>query len=205
MDGFHHQVTIDPFWRQWSKRRWCKRKCKCERVQYTEYDAHSSAFRKVVYKSRGLSAIFQFFGAASIQVRLLFEGGLYAKSWVCKTRKSGLAHVKWKWNLTPWLFQNYLKRKQTFGMQKSGKILFYIDDIRPLFSSCGFHSSAVYVQLEFGESAASIWVRLLIKCGFYTRLYGTYTIVENVQNRERERFNLDQTGRWERSKDKENK
>ena len=28
------------------------------------------------------------------------------------------------------------------------------------------------MQLEFGESAASIRVRLLIKCGFYTRLYG---------------------------------
>ena len=56
------------------------------------------------------AANFQLFGAASIQVwllfqvRLLFEGGLYAKSWVCKTRKSGLAHVKWKWNLTWRLF-----------------------------------------------------------------------------------------------------
>ena len=34
--------------------------------------------RKVVYKSRSLDAIFQLFVAASIQVRLLFEGGLYA-------------------------------------------------------------------------------------------------------------------------------
>ena len=48
----------------------------------------------------------------------------------------------------------------------------YIDDTRPPFSSCGFYWSAAYVQLEFGESAASIRVRLLIKCGFYTRLYG---------------------------------
>ena len=30
----------------------------------------------------------------------------------------------------------------------------------------------------------------------------SYTIVENVQNREREGFNLDQTGRGKRSKDK---
>ena len=29
------------------------------------------------------------------------------------------------------------------------------------------------MQVEFGESAASIRVRLLIKCRFYTRLYGT--------------------------------
>ena len=40
------------------------------------------------------------------------------------------------------------------------------------FSSCGFYSSAAYMQLEFGKSAASIRVRLLIKCSFYTRLYG---------------------------------
>ena len=46
----------------------------------------------------GLCAIFQFFGAASIQVRLLFEGGLYAQSWVCKTRKkrSGACKIKVK-------------------------------------------------------------------------------------------------------------
>ena len=38
-----------------------------------------------------------------------------------------------------------------------------------------FYSSVAYghVQLEFGESAASIPVRLLIKCGFCTRLYGS--------------------------------
>ena len=35
-------------------------------------------YRQVVYKSRGLCAIVHLFGAASIQVRLLFEGGLYA-------------------------------------------------------------------------------------------------------------------------------
>ena len=33
-------------------------------------------YRKFVYKSRSLCAIFQLFGAASIQVRLLFESGL---------------------------------------------------------------------------------------------------------------------------------
>ena len=33
------------------------------------------SYRKVVYKSHGLCAIFQLFGAASIQVRLLFEDG----------------------------------------------------------------------------------------------------------------------------------
>ena len=51
------------------------------------------------------------------------------------------------------LLQNYFKFKQTFGIQVEG-FSFSIDDIRPLFSSCGFCSSAAYVQLEFGESAA---------------------------------------------------
>ena len=48
---------------------------------------------------------------ASIQVWLLFEGGLYAKSWNCKTRKSSLAHVKWKWNLTLRLFYSAITTK----------------------------------------------------------------------------------------------
>ena len=54
----------------------------------------SSKYWKVVYKNCGLRAIFQLFGAASIQVRLLFEGDLFAKFSVSNTHKSGLAHVK---------------------------------------------------------------------------------------------------------------
>ena len=41
---------------------------------------HSTSSRKVVCKSRGLCDFFQLFGVASIQVLLLFEGGLYAMS-----------------------------------------------------------------------------------------------------------------------------
>ena len=48
--------------------------------------------RKVVHKGRRSCAIFQLFGAASIQVRLLFKGSLYAMSWAWKTGKSGLTH-----------------------------------------------------------------------------------------------------------------
>ena len=33
------------------------------------------------------------------------------------------------------------------------------------------------MHLEFGESAASIRVRLLVKCGFYTRLYGSLALI----------------------------
>ena len=129
-------------------------------------------YRKVVYKSRGLYALFQLFGASSIQVRLLFKGGLYAKSWVCKSRKSGLAHVKWKWNLTLWLFHNYFKCKQTLGMRKAVRFSPTSTTQGRFFSSCGFYRSAANVQFEFGGSAASIRVQLLIKCGFYTRRYG---------------------------------
>ena len=52
------------------------------------------------------------------------------------------------------------------------------------FSSCGFYFNAAYEQLEFGENAASIRVRLLIKCGIYTRLKGLgvkVLIYENYQ------------------------
>ena len=66
--------------------------------------------------------------------------------------------------IVPKLFQC----KQIFGMRKS---LGFSPTVC-LFSSCSFYTSAAYVQLEFGESAASIRVRLLIKCGFYTRLFG---------------------------------
>ena len=52
---------------------------------------------------------FNYFGVASIWVRLLFEGGLYVIFWVCKTGKSGQEQVKWKWNLTLERF-----RKQRF-------------------------------------------------------------------------------------------
>ena len=124
------------------------------------------AYSKIVYKSRGLSAIFQLFGANSIQERF-YSKAAYAMFWVCKIRISGLAHVKMKEKLDMRLLENYFKFKQTFGIQvedlvqhRRHKTAFF----------CGFCSSAAYVQLEFGESATSIRVRLLIKCGFYTRL-----------------------------------
>ena len=75
-------------------------------------------YHKVVYKSRRVCAIFQLFGAASIQVWLFFEGGFYAMFWVCKTGKSGPEHEKWKCNLTLRVLQNYSKREQTFWQAK---------------------------------------------------------------------------------------
>ena len=61
----------------------CVRECVCVIIK-----TNDEKYRKVVYKSRGLCAIFQLFGVASIYVRLLLDGGLYAKSWNCKTDKS---------------------------------------------------------------------------------------------------------------------
>ena len=78
------------------------------------------------------------------------------------------------WVLPPISRNEGLKRKQTFGMRKVARFRPTSTTLGRSFSSCGFYSSAAYVQLEFGESAASIRVRLLIKCGLYTRLYGLY-------------------------------
>ena len=124
-----------------------------------------------MYKSRGLCAIFQLFGAASIQVRLLFEGGLYAMFWVCKTRESSLARRKMHSESETWLCECHeivSKRTQAFWHAKSGWTKLYMDNIGPPFSSCGFYLSAVYVQLEFGERVASIRVRLLRPCAFFS-------------------------------------
>ena len=87
------------------------------------WEWQSKNYRKVVYKSRGLCAIFQFFGAASIQVRILFEGNLYAMFWVCYTCKHGLAHV-YSESATLRMLQNYFECDQTgkheaFGVWKS--------------------------------------------------------------------------------------
>ena len=91
--------------------RWRRKIIKLKRIKTNKQKRRSSAVKKNAIvdisntvksciKAAAWMHFFNFFGAASIQVRLLFEGGLYAKSWVCKTRKSGLAHVESKWNLT---------------------------------------------------------------------------------------------------------
>ena len=136
-------------------------------------------YRKVVYKSRGFCALFQLFGAASIQVRLLFEGGFYAKSRVCKTRKHGLANVKWKWNLTLRLFQIYFKYKQTFGMWKAVHLVLHQGNWAAFFWAevlyeSGLSGTWVRRKCGFYSSAASNQVRLL-----YTTLWYTITLMHN--------------------------
>ena len=71
-----------------SKTRTCKCLCRC-----FGYQMSLTLTAKSCIKS-GSCAIFELFDAASFQVRLLFNGGLYANSWVCKTRKNGLANEK---------------------------------------------------------------------------------------------------------------
>ena len=111
-----------------------------------------------------MAYVHQLFGAASIQVRLLFEGGLYAMFqsakpvkavWHAVTRtvkaKLDFVYVKKK------VFENVNKH---FGILKAVKFS-PTWTIAPPFSSRGFYWSAASVQLEFGESAASVF-----ECGF---------------------------------------
>ena len=124
-------------------------------------------YHKAVYKSHGLCAIFQLFGAASIRVRLLFEVGWYAKSRVFKTHKSSLAHVKWEWNLALRLFQNYFNCKQTVGMRKAVGFRPTSTTPGPFFElrllfECGLSATWVRRKWGFYSSAASNQVRLLL-------------------------------------------
>ena len=41
------------------------------------------------------------------------------------------------------------------------------------FSNCSFFLNVAYVQFEFAKKVVSFCVQLLVKCGFYTRNYGT--------------------------------
>ena len=127
---------------------------------------------EIVYKSRGLCAIFQLFGPASIQVLLLFESGI-CNLLSLQNPKSGLAHVKMKEKLDIQYLQNYFKCKQAFGIRKAVGFSPKSTTLDSVFQATVSIRVRLIRQLELGESAASIRVRLLIKCGFYTRLYGT--------------------------------
>ena len=129
-----------------------------ERNASTIDSKHRNIHRKVVYKSHGLCAIFNFL------VRLLFEGGLHAMFWIWKIRESSLARCNMDSESATWLRECHKilsKCKQTFWHAKSGSIWHYMDDVGLSFSSCDFYLSAAYVQLQFGYSAASMWVVLL--------------------------------------------
>ena len=120
---------------------------------------------------------FQLFGAAFIQVRLLFEDGLYAMFWLWKARESSLTQLVSYSGSETWLFElkkTVSKCKYTFWHAKNVELSSPWTILgRHWFSSRGFYLSAAYAQLEFGESAASIWVQLLIKSG--TTLRNTHT------------------------------
>ena len=114
---------------------------------------------------------FSSFGAASIRVRLLFEGGWYAKSRVFKSHKSSLAHVKWKWNLALRLFQNYFNCKQTVGMRRRWDFVLHRQHQVPFFElrllfECGLSATWVRRKCGFYSSAASNQVRLLYMLRF---------------------------------------
>ena len=111
----------------------------------------------------GLCASFNF------GVQLQFKCSFYSREAmcnVCKTRtekQSGTCKVKAS---TTMLVNKHWNEGSIWHEKRSSV------DIWPPVSSRGIYSSAAYVHLEFGQSHASIWVRLIIKCGFYARLYG---------------------------------
>ena len=122
----------------------------------------------------------QLLGAASIQLRLLFESGLYAKSWVCKIRKSGLAKVKWKWNLTLRLFQISFECKQTFGMRRAVAVSPTLTTLGGFFElrllyECGLCATWVRRKCGFSSSADSNQVRFLYTTLRYPRRFYWYS------------------------------
>ena len=117
-------------------------------------------YRKVVYKSRGSMCNFSTFWCSFYSSAAFIWGGLYAKSWVCKTRKSGLQHKKWKWNLTLRFVPHYFKCKQTFGMRKAG-------GVSPTSTTLGrFFSAAASIRVRLMCNLSSEKLRLLFECGF---------------------------------------
>ena len=85
---------------------------------FLKYPEEKEKKGKVMYKSCGLCAIFQLFGAASFS-----SSAAFFLAWhICKVPTlqnpwRGLVHEKWKWNLTLRLFQIYFKCKLTFCMR----------------------------------------------------------------------------------------
>ena len=136
-------------------------------------------------------AYVQFF---NFLVRLLFKCGFYLRAAYMQSpesskseKRSGTCKMKVKLDIA--IAPNLFQRSTNSWHAKSSGISSYTDNTRPLFPSCGFYSSAAYVQLKFRESAASIRVRLLIKCGFYTRLYGKREFFGNTyQGKSRQKW-----------------
>ena len=122
--------------------------------------------RKVVYKSRGLCAMFNYFGCGLYWSAALIWGWptfnllglqkLWKRFGTCRSSV----------NVTK-LFQNVC---EDFSMWKTVRFSssHAVKDIGPSCSSRGFYSSEAYMHLEFGESAASNQ----LECVIYTRLYG---------------------------------
>ena len=130
-------------------------------------------FRQVVYKGRSLSANFQIFFATSIQVRL-FSSAYMQCSESVKPAKSRLAHVRWKrktcncyklvLNVNQPAFEKQFAcdKQRNYSCMHNNGLLFSNDDP---------YLNAAYVPLEFGESAACIWMRL--NCNQVRLLYAT--------------------------------
>ena len=141
------------------------------------YGVYKSTYRKVVYTNRGLFAILKLFWCGFYSSAAFMRGRLIQCSESAKLLKAVLVWhnaacaVKAKVDFVnvAKLFQNV--KTKTLGMQNAVKFS-SMNNIGPPFSSHGFCLKAANVKLQLLESAASNQVRLLTKCGFYTRLHG---------------------------------
>ena len=99
-------------------------------------------------------------------MRLLLEGGLYAKSWVCKTHKSGLEHVNesetWHCDCS----KSISNANKHLASEKWKDLVLHLwhkavfFELRLLFE-CGLCATWVRRKCGFYSSAASNQVRLL--------------------------------------------
>ena len=107
------------------------------------------AYHKVLYESRGLSAVFLFFRQAYIQDRLVFKTGLCA-----------VLHPSDRYKIT-YCTQICTQRP-----------IHHTHFLCRVYSRGGLYSRAAYMQHSPPKREAFIRDRLIFKGGFYTRLYG---------------------------------
>ena len=154
---------------------WYKYKVSCEMQPSDEHTIKSCV------KATAYLQFFNFFIGCNFYLRATYWYALFS---VCKTHERSLARCDTNSKSKTWLCECHktVSKCKPFWNIKSSRLLPHLGKIGPPFSSHGFYLSAAYVQLQFGESAASIWVWPLIKCSFYTRLHTPLYIRFHIPN-----------------------
>ena len=120
-------------------------------------------YRKFVYKSR-LCAIFHLFGAASLQVQLLLRPA-YGNVLSLQNPFNSL-EWKMKVKLTLQILQFFSEANKHFSMRKVARFS------PPSMTLSGLLRAVANIRARLVCNLSLEKVHLLIKCGFYTRLYG---------------------------------